>query len=86
MSSYAHLSTLQLYRRILKAAKLFPSVKKEKILTEIKTEFRANKHVNSRDKLDHHRAVAERGLSDLEAYISANGSESFSLHLKGATK
>lgn len=34
---------LHLYRRILKAAKHFPSVKKASIIQEIKTEFRENK-------------------------------------------
>lgn len=35
--------TLQLYRDILKAAKRFPSIKRNKILADIKTEFHANK-------------------------------------------
>ena len=37
------LTTLTLYRHILKAAKHFPSVKKSSIIREIKHEFRANK-------------------------------------------
>ena len=41
--SAAPLTTLQLYRRILKAAKHFPSVKKASIIREIKSEFKANK-------------------------------------------
>ena len=36
-------STLHLYRAVLKAAKHFPSKKKESIIREIKAEFRANK-------------------------------------------
>ena len=34
---------LQLYRDILKAAKRFPSIKRNQILADIKTEFHANK-------------------------------------------
>lgn len=41
MSGY--ISTLHLYRHILKAAKTFPSVKRNNIIEEIKHEFRANK-------------------------------------------
>jgi len=33
----------QLYRDILKAAKRFPSIKRNQILEDIKTEFHANK-------------------------------------------
>lgn len=36
-------NVLQLYRDILKAAKRFPSIKRNKILEDIKTEFHANK-------------------------------------------
>ena len=36
-------SVLQLYRDILKAAKRFPSIKRNLILEDIKTEFHANK-------------------------------------------
>ena len=39
----AQQEVLQLYRDILKAAKRFPSIKRNQILADIKTEFHANK-------------------------------------------
>lgn len=83
--SYASLNTLQLYRHILKAAKQFPSVKKNAIIREIKSEFRAHQTVNDEGKLIHCRQVAERGLSDLESYIGSNQGGTFDLYLKGQT-
>ena len=32
--------TLQVYRHILKAARRFPSIKRDRIVSDIKTEFR----------------------------------------------
>lgn len=43
MSGAQALTTLQLYRHILRAARQFPSVKRERIINEIKTDFRAKK-------------------------------------------
>jgi hypothetical protein len=35
-------------------------------------------------QIQHCRAVAERGLSDLEAYTGASSRQNFDIHLKGA--
>eukprot|EP00775_Hariotina_reticulata_P005131 gene5131-5371_t len=80
--------TLHLYRHILKAAKHFPSVKRHKLIQQIKEEFRENKNLTDPEKIGHCRAVAERGLSDLLAYVrmtAAADSGEMSITLKGAT-
>lgn len=43
MAAHGQLPMLQLYRHILKAAKQFPSVKRPKIIQQIKEEFRENR-------------------------------------------
>ena len=43
MASPAPGAVVQLYRAILKAAKRYPSVKRDSVVEEIKREFRANK-------------------------------------------
>lgn len=80
------LSMLQLYRQILKAAREFPSVKKNAIIREIKAEFRANQSLADSGKIAHCRELAERGLSDLSAYRAAAVSGDPSINLKGATQ
>jgi uncharacterized membrane protein YgcG len=91
-AEHAAMTVLQLYRHILRAAKEFPSVKRSTIIREIKAEFRANKDVADPDKLAHCRQLAERGLSDLNAYRSggsggggSGGGGEASITLKGAT-
>ncbi|KAI8463145.1 MAG: hypothetical protein J3K34DRAFT_445055 [Monoraphidium minutum] len=79
-------SLLQLYRQILKAARDFPSVKKHSIIREIKAEFRANQRLTDSGKIAHCRELAERGLSDLQAYrAAAGGAGDANISLKGAT-
>eukprot|EP00195_Chlamydomonas_chlamydogama_P016168 CAMPEP_0202894654 /NCGR_PEP_ID=MMETSP1392-20130828/4010_1 /ASSEMBLY_ACC=CAM_ASM_000868 /TAXON_ID=225041 /ORGANISM="Chlamydomonas chlamydogama, Strain SAG 11-48b" /LENGTH=90 /DNA_ID=CAMNT_0049579409 /DNA_START=36 /DNA_END=308 /DNA_ORIENTATION=- len=86
MSSQGAQSVLQIYRHILKAAKYFPSRKRDRIIAEIKAEFRANKNLTDPKKLAHSWAVAERGLSDLQAYLpQGQQGDNISLTLKGAT-
>lgn len=87
MSSGAPATLLHLYRHILKAAQHFPSRKRHSIIREIKAEFRANKDLTDPDKIAHCRTVAERGLSDLQAYLPAPGGSvgDVSIVLKGAT-
>lgn len=85
MSTYANLSMLQLYRRILKAAKDFPSIKREKIIKQIKTDFRSNKVLMDSAVLEKRRAEAERGLANLEVYKDAKKSNDIEVFLHGAT-
>ncbi|GBF95617.1 hypothetical protein Rsub_08599 [Raphidocelis subcapitata] len=91
MAAPVELTMLQLYRHILRAAKDFPSVKKHSIVREIKAEFRANQRLTDEGRVRHCRELAERGLSDLQAYTPAargggGGSGESSIHLKGATQ
>ncbi|MEW5300755.1 MAG: hypothetical protein WDW36_003664 [Sanguina aurantia] len=62
-------STLQLYRGILKAAKQFPSMKKVSLIREIKLRFHQDMHETDEKKVAHCLVLAQRGLSDLEAYL-----------------
>lgn len=73
-----------LYGAILRAAKHFPSVKRDSIIRSIKEEFRANAVLEQSDpKVAKCLAVAERGRSDLEAYkraaLSQGGGGGFGL-------
>ena len=61
-------STLLLYRHILKAAKSFPSIKKNKIIVEIKTGFRSNAALMESAEINKHMSVAIKGLSQLSMY------------------
>ncbi|KAL4420953.1 hypothetical protein ABPG77_004582 [Micractinium sp. CCAP 211/92] len=80
------LSVLLLYRRILKAAKLFPSVKREAIIHDIRREFREHKALSDPAKLRHELGVALRSLEQLEQYagLSTAGSEELAVSLKGS--
>ncbi|PNW73934.1 hypothetical protein CHLRE_13g578800v5 [Chlamydomonas reinhardtii] len=71
MSAASPPGVLHLYRHILKAAKYFPSKKRTSIIREIKEEFRSNKTLSDPDRIAHCRVLAERGLSDLQAYVPA---------------
>jgi len=63
---------LSLYSGILRAAKHFPSVKRDSIIRSIKEEFRANAALDAAgEKVAKCLAVAARGQSDLEAYRRA---------------
>ncbi|GLC35474.1 hypothetical protein PLESTB_000203500 [Pleodorina starrii] len=81
-------SVISLYRHILKAAKFFPSRKRDNIIREIKAEFHANKGLTDPDRITHCRTLAERGLSDLQAYVPTSRSAAegdIQITLKGAT-
>ncbi len=60
---------LSLYRQILYAARQFPSIKRHKIVEEIRVGFRENKNLQGEElkvKLD----VAIKGLSQLHQYTT----------------
>ncbi|GIL62319.1 hypothetical protein Vafri_16521 [Volvox africanus] len=107
-------SLVSIYRQILKAAKYFPSRKRDNIIKEIKAEFHANKSAGGSrlynsmtqdiiskpqtlihtqgladpDRIAQCRALAERGLSDLQAYVPASRNTldgDIQITLKGAT-
>ena len=64
------MNTLQLYRNILRHAKRFPSIKRNKIVEEIKLSFRANSSETNPDKIKEQLSVATKGLQQLQMYTS----------------
>ena len=64
------MNTLQLYRNILRHAKRFPSIKRNKIVEEIKLSFRANRSETNPDKIKEQLSVATKGLQQLQMYTS----------------
>ncbi|KAG2500716.1 hypothetical protein HYH03_001481 [Edaphochlamys debaryana] len=90
MSAGSPGSTLTLYRHILKAAKFFPSKKRDSIIREIKSEFRANKDLADPTRLSQCLTLAQRGLADLRSYLpeargDAGGGGDIQISLRGAT-
>ena len=57
-----------MYKRILKNAKVFPSLKREKIYQEIRTEFRQNAMLKEEKKIEQCWKVAITSLRQLEQY------------------
>lgn len=73
-----------LYRHILKAARNFPSIKKDAIIDEIKSEFRENKQLTDEAKIKEKMEVAVRGLEELEIYTKLDKkSKEWTVHLRG---
>ena len=68
-SSSEVLQVLHLYRSILGAARRFPSIKRNKIVEEIRTGFREHRHAKG-DELQAKLSIAIKGLSQLEQYSS----------------
>lgn len=61
--------TLSLYRRIVKAARTFPSIKRNTIVEEIQVGFRENRNLDvGSDKYRNAMSVAMKGLTQLEQY------------------
>jgi len=82
----AQQEVLQLYRDILKAAKRFPSIKRNQILADIKTEFHANKVMHDETHITKARQVAVSSLHQLHDYVGLGGSSKDSeVQLRGTT-
>ena len=62
------MSTLHLYRQIIKAAKTFPSIKRVKILMEIRQGFRDNINLKDEMKIRTSLELAIKGLHQLNQY------------------
>lgn len=62
--------TLRLYKNILYCAKRFPSIKRNKIVEEIRLGFRQNRGVTDEAELKKLFAVAYDGLDKLSMYTS----------------
>lgn len=84
MQRVRHFTVPLLYRHILKAAQVFPSIKRESIVNEIKTEFRSNKDLKDEAQINEKLQIAVRGLEELERYTSLDPkSQEWTIHLKG---
>jgi cytochrome c oxidase assembly factor 4 len=57
-----------LYKRILGAARAFPSIKRDKLVEEIRTEFRANANEADGPRMQEQLGVAYKGLEQLSMY------------------
>ncbi|EKU22357.1 hypothetical protein NGA_0419902 [Nannochloropsis gaditana CCMP526] len=68
-------AVLHLYRRIIKNAKVFPSKGRDRMLKEIREEFRLNAKESDPEKVKHHRSMAIQGLSQLQAYTGLEDSD-----------
>ena len=64
---------LRLYRRILRSAARFPSIRRAHLIDEIKAEFRANAGEADPAKRAAMRRVAAEGLAQLSAYSGLDG-------------
>lgn len=61
-------ATLVMYRRILRAAAQYPSIKRSSILCGIRTEFREGSRATCAKEIGRRRAVAATSLEKLESY------------------
>jgi hypothetical protein len=61
-------STLNLYRNIIRSAKVFPSRNRTRIVEEIRVDFRKNKDLQEGEPLRIAMGVAIKGLEQLNAY------------------
>ena len=83
-SSSSSLSTLRLYRNILRATKRFPSKNKDGLYKEIQLEFRENRTLEDARDVEKKRAIAIDGLDRLRAFSGLDGkSNEWQVRLKG---
>ena len=60
--------TLSLYRNILRHARIFPSIKRDKVVLEIMDSFRRNRNEQDPEKLRVHLLLGTQGLEQLKSY------------------
>jgi len=78
------MSTLRLYRNILRATKRFPSKNKDGLYKEIQLEFRENRTLEDARDVEKKRAIAIDGLDRLRAFSGLDGkSNEWQVRLKG---
>lgn len=65
---------VRLYRRILKLAAQYPSIKRGAIIREIKLEFHENKTLTDSDKILDKVQSARQGIVELSQYTNLNPS------------
>jgi len=69
LTTHGKPALLQLYKRLLRAAEDFPSIKRAEIYQSIRDEFRLNKEMDPKDeKTKIQIAVAYKGLSQLRQF------------------
>ncbi|KAK9829362.1 hypothetical protein WJX72_005410 [[Myrmecia] bisecta] len=74
-----------LYRQILRAAKQFPSIKRNQIVEDIRQEFQAHKNLTDSGAIRLQRQLAVDGLRQLEDYVGVTQKKSndWDLSLRG---
>ena len=76
---------LLLYRQILRAAKHFPSIKRDAVIQDIKAEFRDHSGFSDAETIRHHMQVGIRSLEQLQSYSGMDSKTAdFSVYLKGS--
>lgn len=81
----SHTNVLILYRRILRAAQSFPSIKRDSIIRDIKAEFREHQGLTDTSIIEQRIQVAKRSLEELESYASmSKGGSDISHTLRGS--
>uniref|UniRef100_K3WLY3 Complex 1 LYR protein domain-containing protein n=1 Tax=Globisporangium ultimum (strain ATCC 200006 / CBS 805.95 / DAOM BR144) TaxID=431595 RepID=K3WLY3_GLOUD len=65
---------VRIYRRILKLAAQYPSIKRNAIIRDIKLEFRENKHLTDASAIHAKVQSARQGIVELSQYTNLNPS------------
>lgn len=64
------LHKLHVYRNVLKLALRFPSIKRDKIVQEIRKSFRDNRTMTNADEIKKNMAIAEKGIEQMAMYAN----------------
>lgn len=76
---------LLLYRQILRAAKHFPSVKRNLIIEDIRIDFRQHRNLSDPEAIQQQLAVGIRSLEQLEGYAGIDKhAHEWTIALKGS--
>ena len=65
---------LRMYRRLLKLAQQYPSIKRQSIIKDVKTEFRANRDLSDAPAIRQELAAVQAGIKELSMYASLHPS------------
>lgn len=66
---------LRVYRRMLKLAQCYPSIKRKAIIRDIKDEFHANRNITDARKVCEAMASAHAGIKELSMYARLHPSQ-----------
>ncbi|CAB1117493.1 unnamed protein product [Ectocarpus sp. CCAP 1310/34] len=70
----SHAQMLSLYRQIIRNARVYPSKSRDRVLKEIRVEFRKNATESDPVKVDKQRQLAMKGLQQLMVYTKMDTS------------